>query len=87
MQSIITRYHGATQHRSSRISARTTSGIIKRFGYDYEKSEADNHKRAAEDMARQLGWSGTWHGGALDSRSEVWVRQWHDSRDSFTVAS
>lgn len=91
MQSIITRYHGATNKRPARIIA-TASGWSRshyqlrlEMSYDYELGEDQNHQLAAMTLANRLAWPGEWHGGGLNKDSEVWVRAWYDKRASFQV--
>ena len=72
-QAIVTKYHGPTDKRGSRISARCE---IKRvfFGYDCTKNTIDNHRAAMRELVQQLGWGGLWHGGGLpDGSSYCWV--------------
>lgn len=86
MQSIITRYRGPTNSRSARLLAITTGGIRKVFHYDHAKSTGENHKAAAKGLAQHLNWPGEYIGGAYDDKgAEIWVRQWEDKRDNFTL--
>lgn len=87
MQSIITKYLGATNHRQARIKARASGGCSMRLmPYDYSLSAAGNHMAAAAMLARHLRWAGTWHMGALTADSCVFVRVHADlPLDSFTV--
>lgn len=55
MQAIETRYHGPTDTRGSRISARCEAGRIS-IPYDHAKSADRNHDAAAVELARKLGW-------------------------------
>lgn len=64
-QSIITRYHGPTNHRGSRVSAVSASGHRVNLHWDDALNTDGNHAAAALTLARKLGWSGDWHGGAL----------------------
>lgn len=87
MQSIITKYHGPTVKGPSRISATSTSGIRKYFSYGHDRTDDQLHRDAAKAFAEAMEWSGTYHGGAYnDKGAQIWVRAWHDNRDSFTVA-
>lgn len=86
MQSIITKYHGPRNVRGSRVSATATGGLRRTYTWNDAKSADDNHKDAAAKLAQEFGWSGKWHGGAYnDKGAQIFVRQWHDERDSFTV--
>lgn len=86
MQSIITKYFGPGNVRGSRVQAKATGGISRFYSWDDSLSSDQNHKNAAENLAKELGWSGRWVAGAYnDKGAEVWVRLWHDGRDQFTV--
>lgn len=62
-QAIITRYHGPTNTRGSRISATAQAGRIY-LAHDYSLGIEENHAKAAEAYARKSQWSGEWIGGA-----------------------
>lgn len=64
-QSITTRYHGPTDRRGSRVSAVSASGHRITLQWDDALNTDENHTAAAATLARRLGWSGDWHGGAL----------------------
>lgn len=64
-QSIVTRYHGPTNSRGSRVSAVSASGHRVTLHWDSALNTDENHTAAALQMAQKLGWSGDWHGGAL----------------------
>lgn len=83
MQAIITKYHGATNHRPSKMSARCERGAA-RFSYDHGLNADENHRAAcdklcaqfdAEDTQRhgvpQKQWSAPKAGGALPSGEHV----------------
>ena len=55
-QAIVTKYHGPTNVRGSRISARCDAGRIM-VSYDYALNIGDNHKAAAQALADKLGWT------------------------------
>ena len=57
MQAIRTRYHGPTDTRGSRISAKCEAGTIY-VRYDHALNIDGNHKAACEAMTRELGWRG-----------------------------
>lgn len=63
-QAIVTKYHGPTDKRYSRISA-TATARRKYVDYDQGLSVDANHKRAAEALATSLGWKGEWYGGGM----------------------
>jgi len=56
-QAIQTKYHGPTNTKGSRISATSASGIKVFIGYPHELSGVDCHAKAAEALARKLGWT------------------------------
>ena len=80
MMAIQTRYHGPTNHRGSRVSARTEAHRIMVEWDDALDSEG-NHDAAASALIRQLGWatqeaaSRDWYRGAsVDGRGYTYVR-------------
>lgn len=55
-ESIITRYHGPTDHNGSRISA-SAEGVKRVYvSYDYALNAAENHAAAAAALANRHGW-------------------------------
>jgi hypothetical protein len=70
MPAILTRYHGPTNTRGSRISAQTAdTGTCRRVtvAYRHERSSFENHTAAARELAEQLGYDDTrWHSAATD---------------------
>ena len=64
-QAIVTKYHGPTNARGSRISATTESGLRHYYPYRYELNTEENHRAAALAMAEHMGWAGAWRGGAI----------------------
>jgi len=62
-QAIETKYHGPTNSRGSRISARSQAGRIF-VHYDHALSIEANHHAACLALATKLGWTGRWVGGA-----------------------
>lgn len=74
MQAIITKYHGATNTRGSRISARSQAGR-KFYSWDYALGVEENHKAAAQQYASEMKWGREWEGGALpDDTGYAFVR-------------
>ena len=57
MQAIRTRYHGPTNTKGSRISAKAEAKMMY-FGYDHALPGRENHEAAAYAYARSLGWIG-----------------------------
>lgn len=74
-QAILTRYHGPTNHRGTRISATAQAGRIS-VSYDYALNSGDNHAAAAKHLAEQFGWNdfdGEWIGGQLPNQDYAWT--------------
>jgi hypothetical protein len=73
MQTILTKYLGATNHKGSRIKA-TNSGKSKSvtISYDYALSTTDNHRKAAAALKAKLRWPGRMIGGHTEP-GMVWV--------------
>lgn len=90
MQSIITRYRGPTARKPSRISAWASGGGTEAatrisVGYDYELTADQNHRAAACELARRLGWRGRWHQGELSATQEIFVREALDGAPGFEL--
>lgn len=74
MQSITTKYLGPTNHRGSRIKARTYTGRCSvTVQWEYGISASENHAAAAKALADLLGWSGDWVMGETDASGYVFV--------------
>ena len=72
-QSIVTRYHGPTNTRGSRISAKCAGGRVS-VPYDHERNPEGNHAYAAATLAAKLGWTGRMVGGGTpDGTGNVFV--------------
>jgi hypothetical protein len=56
MQAIVTKYHGPTNYKGSRISARAEAGRII-VHYDHALNIGENHAAAAQALADRLGWT------------------------------
>jgi hypothetical protein len=54
-QAIITKYHGPTNTKGGRISAEAAAGKIY-MPYAHELDIEDNHKAAALQLIRKVGW-------------------------------
>lgn len=63
MQTIETKYHGATNVKGSRVSASCEAGRVI-LNWDHGLGIEDNHKAAAEKLIRKLGWHGRYAIGA-----------------------
>lgn len=56
LQAIVTKYHGPTNYRGSRISAKAEAGRVS-LPYDHALDAGDNHKKAAQALADRYGWT------------------------------
>ena len=65
MQAIRTRFHGPTDTKGSRISAKNRSRTIY-VGYDHALDLIDNHRAAARELKRIMPWGGDMVGGSFD---------------------
>ena len=78
MGSIITNYHGPTDHRGSRIVATAnTYGTKTRIlvSYDHSLNCQDNHTEAAMKLAQKIGWHDQWIASDThDGRGYVFTR-------------
>lgn len=71
MQAIETRYHGPTNTRRSRISARCEAGRIS-IPYPHELNNEEGHDLAARTLILKLGWNdgrGHWVRGTVSAKS------------------
>lgn len=73
-QAIVTRYHGPTNSRGSRIKATCWGGSIT-VPYSHSANSETNHARAAQALCEKMGWHRTgWVGGATpDERGWAFV--------------
>jgi hypothetical protein len=55
LQAIVTKYHGPTNHKGSRVSAKADAGRIV-IAWDYALNPDENHAAAARALADRLGW-------------------------------
>lgn len=88
MQAIITRYHGPTNSRGSRIVAHCQAGRVTHH-WNYELNPQGNHRAAALELARRLGWDGIWVCGDTNNGT-VWVNStWvgQSDRETFNVGA
>jgi len=61
-KAIVTRYHGPTNTRGSRISCRAEGCPVKYYPFDHDGNE---HERAAQSYRDFMGWTGHMIGGGL----------------------
>lgn len=71
-QAIQTKYHGPTDARGSRVSARCEAGRIT-VPWDHALNSCQNHESACLALLQKLQWSGTYVGGCLPDGSYVWT--------------
>lgn len=74
MQAIQTKYHGPTNTKGSKITARAEAGSVS-VSYDHALNGQENHREAARALVAKLGWAdhGQWHGGQLPDGSYAWT--------------
>tara|TARA_R100000808_G_scaffold260_3_gene1576 strand:- start:6939 stop:7196 length:258 start_codon:yes stop_codon:yes gene_type:complete len=73
MQSIITSFLGPTDHRGSRIIAKTSGGFKKTYPYDHRLSGEKNHASASLSLLKVLDWEGELIGGIIADSKMAWV--------------
>jgi hypothetical protein len=56
LQAIVTKYHGPTNCKGSRISAKADAGRVI-VHYDHALNLDENHKAAAQALVERLGWT------------------------------
>ena len=65
MKAIVTKYHGPTNFKGSRITASDEDGNRVTIGYPHELSGEDCHRKAAQALCDKMSWTGTLVGGSL----------------------
>ena len=70
-QAIRTRFHGPTNSKPARISARYAGGSIF-VSFDHGLEITENHRKAAQKLADQLDW-GTVTDGACFDNDHYWL--------------
>lgn len=68
MQAIITKFHGPTNVRGSRVSATAEAGRVI-LDWDHALNPDDNHKSAAMALAAKFKWDGHYVGGHLPQKN------------------
>ena len=81
MQTITTKYLGATNHNGSRIKATTSSGISKTVSYKHELNQLPNHERAVHELNKKLGWTGEMVSGSPDDTGDNYIWLFIDGSD------
>lgn len=70
-KAIVTTYHGPTNSRGSRISAKDSDNNRVSISSPLELSGEEGHKLAAEALKKKMGWHGQLVGGHLKAGSFV----------------
>lgn len=65
MKAIVTKYHGPTNTRGSRITASDEDSNKITISYPYELSGEAVHRAAAQALCDKMGWRGMLVGGSL----------------------
>jgi hypothetical protein len=85
MQAIQTKYLGPTNCKGGRVKA-ICQAKSRIYSWDHALNADENHKQAAQSLAKELGWDyGTWHGGQLPDASSVWVCEAKYNSESFSI--
>lgn len=71
-QAIRTTYHGPTDHRGARITAKSGSGLKVTIPYPHELNSHEAHRLAAQTLCAKLGWKQPLAQGSL-ADSDVFV--------------
>lgn len=72
-QAITTKFHGPTNARGSRITARAAAGRTT-VSWDFGANQQANHAAAACALAEKLQWTGVWVSGGLpEGTGDVFV--------------
>jgi hypothetical protein len=78
LQAIETKYHGPTNYRGSRHSARAEAGRII-VSAPMELGVVESHAYAARKLAEKMGWAGRWYaGGTRTGYVFVCIPAWAD---------
>lgn len=84
-QAIVTKYHGPTNSRGSRVSATAEAGCVY-VEYLDELNTEQNHQRAAFALSRKFGWSPLIVGAALPGNAGYAWAQIPDEYADATLA-
>ncbi len=82
MKAIMTKYHGPTNSRGSRIKAIDLDGNSVYLSFDPEWNHDTAHREAAKALCRKMRWTGTLAQGSIKG-GEVFV--FVNSRNTFTA--
>jgi len=72
LQAIHVKYHGPTNTRGGRYTARCASGSVT-IDYDHDKGPSENAADAARMLAVKMGWENARIGGVMPDGSYVFV--------------
>jgi hypothetical protein len=73
-QAIVTKYHGPTNSRGSKVSATSQAGRVY-FTYDHALTTDENHHAACRKLASAMGWGDEWIPGWTPAGDcGVWVQ-------------
>lgn len=65
MKAIVTKYHGPTNCKGSRITASDEDGNRITISYPYELSGEAVHRKAAEALCQKMNWTGSLISGGI----------------------
>ena len=72
MKAILTKYHGPTDTRGSRISATDSDGNRVSIPYPHELNSEEGHHKAAQALCDKMKWPGKLTGGGTKN-GYAWV--------------
>lgn len=67
MQAIVTKWHGPTNHKGSRVTARCDAGSVT-IPWDDALDVMKNHRAAITALVKKLGWPGVWQMGSAPGK-------------------
>jgi len=73
MKAIVTKYHGATNTRGSRMSAKAEGVPSISVPYDHDLGTMENHAAVAKKLKDKYKWSGPMTGGGLPNGDFAWT--------------
>lgn len=73
MTAILTRYHGPSNIKGSRVSAMAGNGHRIILSWNSAWDGVRNHATAAQELRTRMGWKGKLVGGTLDNGNMCWV--------------
>lgn len=85
MKAIITKYHGPTNTKGSRISARDSDGHRVYISRECDLHIEDSHKAAAIALCKKMNWHGKLVGGDFGPDERVFAWLTSDAQNFFDV--